>query len=141
MTIDEEVGKLVMGYEGDKQYICTDGSGICASVDRVNGPRYSEYKLREWLSEKQAAGYCLQYRIEEVRRFEKYTTDPAADYSVLEKVRKTWDLQQIRALSASLRYIWHERKEATPYPMETFYQPGDYSRAALAVLKAKDGGA
>ena len=74
-----------------------------------------------------------------------YTTDASDDYSVLEKVRDAWDVKDIRSLSAKIRYLWHERydrylwheRKNTPYPMETFYQPGDYSRAALAVLKAK----
>lgn len=57
----------------------------------------------------------------------RYTTDPAADYAVLVKVRESWTPEQTGAFVDALIALWH-------YPTPIQYRPGDYSRAALAAL-------
>lgn len=76
-----------------------------------------------------------------------YTSDASADYTVLERVRETWDdIEQVRLFDA-LHELWCGVDEGKRYgfgktnrctPMN--YLPGDYSRAALSVLKEKAGG-
>jgi hypothetical protein len=81
-----------------------------------------------------------------------YTSDAAADYSVLEKLRNEWatpdwDGPRFWLFEKELRRILEERAayyEDGEKPERTGwvewyaqYEPGDYSRAALAVLKDK----
>lgn len=72
-----------------------------------------------------------------------YTSDPAADLSVLEHVRTTWDLPALTQFVAALSGIYAERWRAdsnrvspsNPAIEHTMYhRVGDYSRAALAAL-------
>lgn len=78
----------------------------------------------------------------------RYLTDPAADYEVLRHVRETWDPARFRAFMAELRRIQAARLNAFMdsrrwglYPdgarSEAMYEPGDYSRAALAVMEGE----
>ena len=83
----------------------------------------------------------------------RYTTDPAADYSVFCEVRK-WDGDACHAFWDALGDILQGKfneflagngfgpqkrddYSGDPLNMMAWYQPGDYSRAALAVLKAE----
>lgn len=66
-----------------------------------------------------------------------YHSDPSADYSVLEEVRKTWTVRQQVAFAFKLMNIMANR---TPYPQNfiayenvLMYAPGDYALAALLV--------
>jgi len=65
-----------------------------------------------------------------------YTTDPAADYSVLEKVRDTWGdstgFQTDRFIEC-LEFIWGMTHWGEANPIA--YQPGDYSHAAFLAMK------
>jgi len=70
-----------------------------------------------------------------------YSTDPAADYAVLVRVRETWTVDQQVAFAVALMKQCASR---TPYPDNwsafenvTENQPCDYSTAALAALGAK----
>jgi len=75
----------------------------------------------------------------------KPTTDPAADYQVLEHVREKWSQTKVCALRDELALMWSRRaterdKQATSvreFAVHgcTQYQPGDYSRAALAAIE------
>lgn len=72
----------------------------------------------------------------------KPSTDPAADYSVLVKVRETFTCQQFAAMLAALQQGWANRFAQRQGVMPTdhperlcmLYEPGDYARAALAAL-------
>lgn len=142
---DAEVGRLVMGYEGEPFHFCThDGQAMSAWVDRRDGPWYTLRDLQEWLADHHSRGIHKELWIETQQRFPKYTTDPAADYSVLVKVRETWDQMRLLYFGAALDDLW-ARLHKMPLGCEMrqcgmrqlTYQPGDYSRAALAVLKAE----
>lgn len=62
-----------------------------------------------------------------------YSTDAAADYTVLQHVRATWDEVTRRRFHRRLNQTWLERQveEAESFP-PLAYEPGDYARAALA---------
>ncbi|GAG51501.1 unnamed protein product [marine sediment metagenome] len=64
-----------------------------------------------------------------------FSTDPAADYEVLEVVRK-WPEEPREAFCEALRDIWNERRAEAGYPSlgAILYKPGDYSRAALKAI-------
>jgi hypothetical protein len=70
-----------------------------------------------------------------------YTSDASADYSVLAKVRETWDDVDLFNFGSALAGLWRRLNEL-PLGCEMrkcgmqhlMYEPGDYSRAALAVL-------
>lgn len=61
-----------------------------------------------------------------------YTTDAAADYLVLVHVRESWDQEKRHLFEVNLEGIWLKRNRW--YTTPVWYEPGDYSRAALAVL-------
>lgn len=62
-----------------------------------------------------------------------YTTDASADYQVLARVRQKWTLDQLFAFERALNLAWDSRtKDDAPHLLH--YEPGDYSRAALAAL-------
>ncbi len=61
-----------------------------------------------------------------------YTTDIAADYSVLVKVRETWDSEATGRFVDALIALWH-------FPTPIQYRPGDYSKAALKALSPQEG--
>lgn len=80
-----------------------------------------------------------------------YATDPTADYTVLQHVRQHWCRRMPAAGGTppyygdfywTLRDIWYDRKwprNTVPSCHRTWecdlYEPGDYSRAALAAMK------
>lgn len=72
-----------------------------------------------------------------------YTSDPAADYQVLVKVRETWDDMDMNEFSrqvckqCKIRLGTDYVTDGTVWIFLQGYTPGAYSRAALAVLKAK----
>lgn len=61
-----------------------------------------------------------------------YTSDAAADYSVLVKVRETWDRQHQQEFFDVLDNEWMAR--GYDEFSAAGYQPGDYSKSALVVL-------
>lgn len=80
-----------------------------------------------------------------------FTTDPAADYLVLVKVRETWPYDRFEAFGEALRDIYQARMvdDYIRVPVRAksaergfrptsirhaLYEPGDYSRAALSAL-------
>lgn len=63
-----------------------------------------------------------------------YSSYIAADYSVLVKVRETWSAIALVGFDDELFNTWDARSQETTYAQ---YQPGDYSRAALASLPTK----
>lgn len=69
-----------------------------------------------------------------------YTSDPAADYLVLQHVRETWNKARRYRFERALLLIWQDRRGPgievagrTIAPLAR-YCPGDYARAALAAL-------
>lgn len=76
-----------------------------------------------------------------------YLTDPAADYSVLVRVRETWsDDPEQKRFRVAFAKITEDRRaakagqwRASGSGMFMFYEPGDYSRAALAALGVEGG--
>lgn len=70
-----------------------------------------------------------------------YSIDPAADYTVLVKVRTDWVFSKRQRFGEKLDEIFRTRTALTggveAYPDRLLrYEPGDYSRAALAALEA-----
>ncbi len=68
-----------------------------------------------------------------------FTTDANADYQVLCKVRDHWQWKQIDTFHFELLAIWQNRYYAfNPHRANVgfhlWYEPGDYSRAALNAL-------
>jgi hypothetical protein len=73
-----------------------------------------------------------------------YTTDPAADYQVLAHVREKWGAEHHCAMRDELKMAWerraHDSDKAEVWG-PTQYRPGDYSRAALAVIEKEQANA
>lgn len=69
----------------------------------------------------------------------RYTSDPAADYEVLRRVRETWSYALNVEFARQLERTWKDRLYAgTIGPFSNWaccYQPGDYARAALKTLE------
>lgn len=69
----------------------------------------------------------------------RYTSEANADYLVLEKVRETWGILESDRFIAALQVAWFNREmprlAATHRPI--LYEPGDYSRAVLAVWESE----
>ena len=64
-----------------------------------------------------------------------YTSDAGADYLVLCQVREHWTHEQNQAFVEELKTLrWPRCNVSQPFSLELFAEPGDYSRAALAVL-------
>lgn len=65
-----------------------------------------------------------------------FLTDPAADYLVLAHVREHWHANQLYIFSNALAYDWFARLPVVTNLADAMlqYQPGDYARAAKAVL-------
>lgn len=62
------------------------------------------------------------------------TTCAAEDYEVLEHVRETWGHSQRYVFGIELVGLWRKRTVESKDALVMRYRPGDYSRAALAVL-------
>lgn len=69
----------------------------------------------------------------------RYTSDPAADYEVLKRVRGTWSYALNVEFARQLERMWKDRLYAgATGPFSNWaccYQPGDYARAALKTLE------
>lgn len=74
-----------------------------------------------------------------------YLRDPAADYSVLEKVRKTFNREQFGMMLNAItsiycdRFVKHTgalRPDENSRRVFLLYEPGDYSKAALSCIRA-----
>jgi hypothetical protein len=66
-----------------------------------------------------------------------YTTDTAADYEVLRRVREKWSRAKFKAFVLALDDLWDARigdKHESPGQWACMYEPGDWSRAALKAL-------
>lgn len=64
-----------------------------------------------------------------------FSTDPTADYKVL-KVAREWPSEKKEAFCEALLDIWCCRSKTHGrrfWPLALYYEPGDYSRAALDV--------
>ncbi len=67
-----------------------------------------------------------------------YTTNASDDYEVLKHVRETWsDPDMVLGFQDSLNELWDARWKGGPnLTIAYYYEPGDYSIAALAVKEA-----
>jgi hypothetical protein len=71
-----------------------------------------------------------------------FTTNASADYEVLKHVRETWDRHKQESFTGRLNDLWTARNkypEAWMYEeldqnCPLFYEPGDFSKAALKAL-------
>lgn len=114
-TPDELIAERVMGWKRHKMYANYNG---------------------EWmLPDGSIKHYCFT---------PKFTTDIAADYMVLERVRETWSVTQEREFESSLFVIWDERSSSrektqnVSWPIHAvLYIPGDYALAALLTLESE----
>lgn len=155
IKLDRGIGNLYI------ESCCADGSVILS-------PRHARLlaaRLIEWSRkrEREALGQACRSIMGEAKAAGKpasippYSSDIAADYSVLVKVRETWDRADeankpgnetnYRVLHGSfhlaLQRIWKEREDKNKSgewtPWWSMYQPGDFSRAALASLPLTKG--
>lgn len=67
------------------------------------------------------------------------TTDLTADYEVLKHVREDWNDAYRGWFCDELRVVWSTRanEDGWKNSYQQFYEPGDYSKAALKVLLEK----
>ena len=108
--LDAEVAEKVIGWRVE----WTDAGGL---------------GLAPWVSYDGSTRYLCEH----------YSTDPAADYSVLVKVRETWDADARELFLEALQDVMIERSSVTKgigLAWLAMYRPGDYSRAALAALRS-----
>lgn len=77
-----------MGFEPEIVYIATNdgGESSVASTHR-GGPWSTRDDLAEWLAGKQERGLLLGYGIGELKLYPRYTSDIAAAWEVVEKMR------------------------------------------------------
>lgn len=66
----------------------------------------------------------------------RFTTDPAADYEVLKRVRETWDRRMTEAFYIELRKILNSKMFGVYRNMS--YEPGDWSWAAYRATRKED---
>ena len=69
-----------------------------------------------------------------VHEIPSYLTDIKADYTVLDKVRKTWSKEDTFLLVGALETVQASHQHEYKF---LGYEVGDYSRAVLEVLKNK----
>lgn len=144
--IDALVAERVMGWKW-YHYIYTYRQGE-ESITNHRSILCDPEKFQEWelkYGKSRAAGGVIDNT-----RVPYYITDPAADYRVLEYVRKEWATPEHdgggdwKGFENELKKIWRARaefyslgdkSERTGW-VEWFaqYEPGDYSCAALAAL-------
>lgn len=69
----------------------------------------------------------------------RYTSDPAADYEVLRRVRETWSYALNVEFARQLERTWKDHLYTgvarTFSSWACCYQPGDYARTALKTLE------
>ena len=82
--------------------------------------------------------------VDGLRWVPKFSTDPAADYAVLEHVRREWLFSRRQAFVRALHETWRARPLGPGKPqawpdcaME--YRPGDYSEAAYRAASGREG--
>ncbi|MFH1603177.1 MAG: hypothetical protein ABIH03_04650 [Pseudomonadota bacterium] len=84
------------------------------------------------------------YRSTEAERWDFvpcYTSDVAADYEVLDHVRRNWKSELVCDFRDSVKCTWDARAQSYTRGDGigvwglTQYQPGDYARAALAIIR------
>lgn len=68
-----------------------------------------------------------------------YSTDPVADYEVLRHVREKWTDAKSTAFVKACYDLWNRERGTIGEAAWVDYEPGDYSRAALAALAAGAG--
>jgi len=90
--------------------------------------------------------YCVGDGTNTMQNPPKPTRSVADDYNVLVRIRETWDVQAFANFCGQLRHIHHDRirnfmrhRKWNVYRdgnrAEALYEPGDYSRAALAAVE------
>lgn len=68
----------------------------------------------------------------------KFLSDPAADYTVLEYLRKTQNRAFADRFEDALLDLWEPRqKPHSGFCLSSRYEPGDYSKAACVALNLK----
>lgn len=130
--LDAEVAEKVMGWE---RWTCSDYGYREADL----------FKDATHLTTWRKVGPEIPLGEHAEAMVPRYSTDIAADYEVLKHVRETWEPTAFAAFMAALRHIHHDRIAAFTRARkwnayrdgnrsEVMYEPGDYSRAALAAL-------
>jgi hypothetical protein len=125
--VDARVAEEVMGYTFHQNH-----SAACGGIRQVEArPPGGEVLLDDGVQ----VGHAARFGAWTIRSVPAYSTDPAADYSVLVKVRETWDSLRLTKFSRALETLWEIDCSSFSFIR---YKPGDYSRAALAALAAKE---
>lgn len=130
--LDERVC-VALGIPGRATYFASNDGGN-------SGYLFSPYRSEV---EEFIAGYRQRMPDSAPARCEVHTStvypavssDPAADYEVLRHVRETWDTDAQYQFAHALAELYRPRKEGN-HPILR-YMPGDYSRAALAVMEGE----
>ncbi len=94
-------------------------------------------KVPQWFQERAEGNepFCSDHDLTVPR----YSTDPAADYAVLEKVRTTWSPVQRQQFADALWELWQGRAGRgieSSLAVPTVYAPGDYALASLLAFDA-----
>lgn len=134
-TIDRKIAELVMGWKwhrmGRRYTLASDGA-FHPTFMRDHGIEVVDAPPTDIDTD----------TVIDATGVKKYSTDPAADYEVLVKVRETWDRAQFMRFCAELadiaigRSSWVSRGDDEVCGM---YQPGDYAKAALRAVGVETG--
>lgn len=90
-------------------------------------PRFSDWDRMSY----REAGDSLHVQL---RGLPHYTTDAAADYLVLQRVRETWDVNLLSRLRRFVESLWRRRIVGGGMGLVLQYTHGDYSHAAYLAL-------
>lgn len=139
--VDARIQREVFGSRVERRHgnPLSNGMWDDCEHDEAQGMLFEDVYWHEYPSSP-AWGYWMQVP--------RYTTDPADDYEVLKKVREEWpdhtsegEDMQAKWMIEMDRIIMERTGEARDHRwIDTtlgdilYYQPGDYARAALAVL-------
>lgn len=121
--VDAKVAELVMGWgwflihSGGFAYLCDPKSDGLTGF--INGQDKPAPVGTERLDDVETSFPFLP----------EFTTDPTADYAVLVRVRETWDYAARERMDTELARVWDARGLE-----HLAYEPGDFSKAALAAL-------
>jgi hypothetical protein len=136
--LDFAVAQKVFGW---RWMVCCDDDAVYTSFiiepDR-DPPGHPHHKYREIAPIRSAHWTAIP-------NVPRYSADPAADYAVLKHVRETWGIDEVFAFLNALQAAQSKRmrgaSDNVPHGLswQLFYEPGDYSRAAVSARRAAGG--
>ena len=134
---DAGVAELVMGWR-------------LGLLERYVDAEHDDYRYRHPVSGKSFSGstysiaHITGYPVrDDGKTIPHFTTDPSADYSVLEFVRREWDEPQLIDFCAQLESLcyWQWSSSQGRGTSRLYYMPGFYSAAAYEAKRLAQGDA